>query len=338
MLDYTWEILSLYTAPHENGLDNVVKKINWRFQVTDGQYYGDSYEVTELDSPSDDSYIQYDQLSEETIISWIKANRDYDDLVFLVNQRLEENRNPQIVEKNPPWTYPITVTGKEDYLVVIDDQPNDPYKVWGALKWDSGRINNGLVERGFPELSVPDNMTVYRKGLIPTNQPLVLSDRVKIYKVEYTPQPEFDELTQYKENLSWIIENGKVVGTYFVYNKDLDQVKSDVKEIARQKRNIDILEPSDFVISGNQVKIHTDPQSYLVCLANANNMLDNDTINWKVIDGWVVATKFDLLSMASFIYQKTQQLFNQELSLNLQIDDCSTVEEIRVIYNFIVGV
>ena len=35
MANHTWEILSLYTIPSKNGLQNIVKKINWRFQITE---------------------------------------------------------------------------------------------------------------------------------------------------------------------------------------------------------------------------------------------------------------------------------------------------------------
>lgn len=337
MIEYTWEILSLYTAPHENGLDNVVKKINWRFQATEDSYYGDVYEVTELSSPSSDNYIQYDNLTEKTIINWIKLNRNYDELLELVHTRLEENKNPKIVEKNVPWEYPFHLTGEEQYLVVIDDQPNDLNKIWGPLMWDSGRINKGLKERGFEELSVPDNMIVYRKGLIPIDQPLVLSDRVKIYRVDYTPQPTFDEVFEYNEGQTWVTSSGRAVGTYFVFEKTVERIKEDFKEFARQRRNNRLFTPSEITINGKKLLTYTDAQTYLLATNKANSMSDSETVNWKMGENWILATKNDLLNISSFINTKMQEYYDEEHLFVIDVDECETVDELRDLYQVFKG-
>jgi len=331
------EILSLYTAPSEDGLENVVKKINWRFQATDGQFYGDSYEVTELSAPSADGYIAYDDLTEETIVNWIKANRDYDELVALVNERLQANKTPSIVEKNPPWEYPIQVDGNEEYLVVVDDEPNDLDKIWGPLMWNSARINKGLLERGIKDVSVPDDMTVFRKGLFPVDEPLVLSDRVKIYRVEYTARPEFDEKYEYNEGLSWVTDTGRAVGTYFVHDKTIDEIKTLFKEISQNERNRKMFAGSELTLNGETVKTYTDAQTYLLALNTAASMSDSDTVKWKLVDSWIVASKSDLNSIAQFIASKMQEFYDQEYAETQQIESCSTVEELKALYNSVMG-
>lgn len=336
-IEYNWEILSLYTAPSESGLENVVKKINWRFQATDGQYYGDSYEVTELSVPSADGYIAYDDLTEETIVGWIKANRDYDDLVSLVNERLQSNKTPSIVEKNPPWEYPIQVDGTEEYLVVVDDQPNDLDKIWGPLLWDSAKINKGLVERGIEDVSVPDDMTVFRKGLFPVDEPLVLSDRVKIYRVGYAAQPEYDEKYQTKSDLSWVTETGRAVGTYFLSDKTIDVVKDSFKEMAQQERNRLMYAGTEMELNGETVSTYTDTATYLLAVNKANDMSDSDTVKWKLVNSWIVASKSDLLAIANFIDSKMQEYYDQEYAYVQQIDACTTMEELQTLYNSVMG-
>ena len=332
MFEYTWEILSLYTAPHENGLDNVVKRINWRFQVTEGHNFGDFYSVTELTSPSPDNYIQYSDLTEETIINWIKLNRNYDEILEIVHRTLEENKNPKIIEKNPPWDYPYNLTGEEEYLVVIDDQPNDLGKIWGPLMWDSGRINRGLKERGITDVTVPDNMMVYRKGLLPIDSPLILNDRAKIYRVDYAPQPTFDEIFEYKQDLSWITDTGRAVGTYFVYDKTVDQIKTDFKEIAKQKRNQKLFTPSEYLHNGKKVLTYTDAQTYLLAKNKADTMSNDETFNWKLGETWILVTKNDLINLSKFINTKIQEYYDEEYSFVVQVENCETVDDLRNLY------
>ena len=337
MANHTWEILSLYTIPSKNGLQNIVKKINWRFQITEDKYYGDVYEVTELPDPTESNFIAYNNLSEETIISWIKQHRNYDDIVALATSRLEENKAPTITEKNPPWTYPITVDGTEKYMIVIEGQPNDLNKIYGPLSWDSKKINEGLQYRGFADLSVPSNMIVYRKGLLPTDQPLVLSDRVKIYKAEYTPEPTFDELTQTKEDLSWSIETGKAIGTYKLIDKTLDEIKKTIKEKTRLQRINSLISSAEMSLNGNTIKVYQDEQTCIVTYNKATIMSDGETINWKVVDSWINASKSDLLAIHSFIQGKIQAAYDVEYNLHNQINQSSSIDQLKTINNSITG-
>jgi hypothetical protein len=225
--EYTWEILSLYTAPSKDGKTDVVEKVNWRFQVTEGQYYGDTYEQTVLDAPAPDAdYTAYDDLTEETIISWIKSQRDYDELVALVDSRLESNKAPTVVEKIVPWEYPIETTGQEEYIMVIDDDTSDVNNVIGPIRWSSPTFNQALTERSI-DVQVPDNMIILRKGLIPVNAPLVVNDRVKIWRVaEEQVNPDYDYFLQEKHDRTWDISNGsQAVATWEVTDFSLDEVK-----------------------------------------------------------------------------------------------------------------
>lgn len=338
MDNHTWEILSLYTIPSKDGLTNIVDKINWRFQITEDKYYGDVYGHTKLPAPSGDSFTAYDDLSEETIINWVKEREDGDAIIAKATAKLEENKTPPVVEKNPPWTYPITVDGTEKYMIVVDNQPNDLTKMYGPLFWDSKKINEGLKYRGFSDLSVPSNMIVFRKGLLPTNEPLTLSDRVKIYKAEYTPEPTFDELTQTKENLSWSTETGKAVGTYRLIDKTLDEIKKSVKEKARLQRINSLIDPAEMTLNENTVKVYQDEQTCIVTYNKANIMNDSETINWKLVDSWINASKSDLLSIHSFIQGKIQSAYDAEYDLNNQINGSTSIEQLKNINNSITGV
>lgn len=336
MISYNWEILSLHTVPHQNGLNDVVKQINWRFQASDGVYFGDISGYTELIPPSHDSYIQYQNLTEETIQNWILENVNYDELVQTVNQKLDENKNPSIVEKTPPWHYDGHVPGDTEYLVVIDDQPNNLIKIWGPLHWDSSRINKGLQLRGFEDLRVPENMTMIRKGLLPVDKPLTLTERVKIYRVDYVNK-QFDELTQQRGELTWSTTTGRVVGTFENRDKSIEEIKTGLKEFLNQKSTYEQHQPVDLILNGNVVKSYIDTQTYLVTTNRMYQMSDTETVNWKLVDRWVVMTKEDLLQLSILIKDKIQSIFDFEFQKVELIESAQTVEELKQIYTSIKG-
>lgn len=334
MIEYTWEILSLYTAPQENKRNNVVKMVNWRYQATEDSYFGDHYGTTELDDPNPNSktYIKYDDLTEETIINWIKSKLDFDDLVKTVNNKLAENKNPKIIEKSVPWSNPHHLTGEEQYLVVIDDQPNIQNKTWGPLSWDSDRINMGLKERGFASLSVPDNVIVYRKGLIPIDQPLVLSDRVKIYRVDFNPQPTFDQVFEYNEGQTWVTSTGRAVGTYFVFEKPIEKIKEEFKEFVRKRRNNKFFIPAKMTLSGKEISTYTDSQTYLLAKNKAASMSDTDTVIWKLVGSWINANKKDLIQISDFVNSKMQEYYDEEYNFCIEVYKCETIGQLRDFY------
>ena len=335
MDNHTWEILSLYTVPTKDGLANVVKKINWRFQITEDKYYGDVYGHTELPEVTSDSFVAYDDLSEEKIIAWVKEHGNNDAIVAEATAKLEKNKNPSIVEKNPPWTYPITTDGTEEYMVVIDNSPNDLQKIYGPLRWNSVKINEGLKLRGFSDLSVPDTMIAFRKGLIPSNEPLVLKDNVKIYKVQEQAQPTFDELTQVREDLTYDTSSGICVGTYNIVNKSLDEVKASVKVRAKEERIGLSFQTHTMSLNGTDYKVNIEEQSNIVTNNRANVMSDSDTINWKLEDSWIVATKADLMAINNFVMAKRQEIFDGEHTRSQEIDACTTTDQLKTIYNSI---
>jgi hypothetical protein len=225
MINYTWEILSNYTVPLEGGLPNVIKKVNWRFQASEGPYSADIYEVTELDLPDPSDYTVYDNLTDEQVISWVKSKIDYDNLVERVNIRLEDQKFPKLVEKSPPWIQPFPYTGDEQYLMVFN---NDIADVDGPFTWNANYINSVLKSKSIVfELDI-DRM-LYNKRLVPVSQPLHINDQVSIYRISDIFQLEIaDRVYKIEGPTTWSIQNGTVVGHRSVHDKTLEQIKEEL--------------------------------------------------------------------------------------------------------------
>lgn len=73
MIKYNWKIEALDCIISENGLENVIQNIHWRYVGTSEKgNISDVYGVESLEFPSPDNFISTDKLTNEIIISWLE--------------------------------------------------------------------------------------------------------------------------------------------------------------------------------------------------------------------------------------------------------------------------
>jgi hypothetical protein len=102
-ITYTWVISQLDCAPHENGLDDVVKTIHWRYQATDGAYTADCYGTVGVGDVDPDDFTPYPDLTKDQIVEWLEANLDVESLEQGLAAELADLANPPIVSPDLPW-------------------------------------------------------------------------------------------------------------------------------------------------------------------------------------------------------------------------------------------
>jgi hypothetical protein len=328
-MNHKWEILKLNVVPSLDGLESVVKSVNWRFTVQEEMHYGDVYSVTELTYPKTESFIRYEDLTEETVIDWIKNNIDYSSLLEKATTILENNKNPKILEKDPPFEKKEKYTGNEEYLIVID---NDLEKRWGPFKWNSNRANNGLIHYGITDYKFPFDIIMYQKELLPDNTPFRVNERITLYKVEYTQKPkDYNELLEYTDNLSWITDSGKAVGTYFIRNRTVDELKELLIEKTLAKYNdMRYKNLIDFEFNNKIYKVGSDYDTILL-LFFANLTLNNrETAVIKLPNSleYIEFNKELLDSLSNTIYNHLDNIIQQERTTVELIKSSSTIEEL----------
>lgn len=109
-MDINWTILSLECKTNENGLTNVVYKVYWKCTATEiiGEttYSSEMSAPLNIPSPNPDNFIQYESLTREQVIEWVKdtfgvvgVQEIYDSLQNDINEQI----NPTIVSLTPPW-------------------------------------------------------------------------------------------------------------------------------------------------------------------------------------------------------------------------------------------
>jgi hypothetical protein len=335
MVEYSYEIFRLYTAPSKDGLTNVVTGANWRYQIQEDSHYADIYLVTNFSDPDSENFTQFEGLTDETVFSWIEDNENLEQIQLDLQEKLEKVKNPDVIEKLVPWTSEKTskYTGEEDYLLVFDDEPEDPLKIWGPMKWNSKIANNGLKSRGVKDYTFPEDIIMYQKELLPeTNS--VVNERTKIYRVEYTEQPELNPIFQYHEGLSWVTTSGKAVGTYFVIDRTLEDAKKEFIQQIEQKSSEDQNSGVDIVIQDKTINARTDLGTRL-SLTQQWLLADEDAnIKCKLnLTDWITVTKSELKTIINQLNAHVQTFLDQECEIVEQVNECVNIDELKDVVN-----
>lgn len=333
-LQYEWEIMSLYTEPSRDGLENVVKKINWRYQVTDGANYGDTYGVTELPTVSDSSsFTAYADLSEDTIISWIKANDDFDAIKAKVDEKLTKNKTPEIVEKATPWDKTDTYTGDEEYLIVWDNDPNDIDKIWGPFKWSSAGANKGLKHRGGTDFRFEDDIIMYRKGLLPTDAPVTVDTNIKLWKVDYEPTRVYDAIYEYLDPQTWDLSNGQTaIRTFRVSDKELADAKAFLQSDLSTTSFNNQISGTTITVQGQSVKVATTFVAQTALFQKWSMMEDGASAKCKLNEtDWFTLTKEEIKGVLDSIAANLQTILDEEETICDQIKAATSLDDLKAI-------
>ena len=103
MINYSWQISQLDTAPQEGNLNDVVKTVHWRYKAVDGDYQAETYSSFACGEPSPNDFTAYPDLTEQDVIGWLESGLDIDSMKESLANQIEALKNPPIVVKPLPW-------------------------------------------------------------------------------------------------------------------------------------------------------------------------------------------------------------------------------------------
>lgn len=330
MLTYTWHVLSLYTKPSLNDLTDVVRRITWRYQLTDGGNYGEIYKDTYLPEPSDtNTYIAYSDLSEETIIGWIQSIEDIPALQAELQIKLEKSKNPDLLENKLPWIFEDRYKPREDkYAMVFNGEV-----VYGPVHWHSDGMNAALESCGYPR-SMPDDILVFRKGIVPYDKPLIVSDNLKIYKVQLINDQPPENPFYDNGHIVWDLSGDIAIGTYESVPKSLALAKGHVE--ASILGWVQSLTDVAVKVNINNVDhwFWAQLPYRLELMYRFNTMDDNATFQFKTGgNAWVELNKSNLVTILAALEERVQYITVWERDKMALKDQAFTIDELVNVYD-----
>ena len=109
---YTWTVTMLECVPAANGLQNIVQTIRWKLSGDDGVNSTEINNVTPIAPPNSGEFIQYSNLTEEQVITWLTdtlGEQRVAEAKSVVDNMLELMANPPVITPELPWAPPPTL-------------------------------------------------------------------------------------------------------------------------------------------------------------------------------------------------------------------------------------
>lgn len=104
---YQWEIMNLHPKKSLNGLNDVISAVSYVYRGTredgvDAFVSGMLY----LSTPNTESFINYSDITKETIILWLESNVNVQEFKTQIQSMIEDDSSQFVTEYNLPlpWT------------------------------------------------------------------------------------------------------------------------------------------------------------------------------------------------------------------------------------------
>jgi hypothetical protein len=105
-LETKWVVVQMDTAPSEDTLTDVVKRVHYRYEGTDEQYFADIYGVLSCETPSETDFTAYENLTYEQVCQWLEAGLNTEAMNENLATQIENLKNPPIVNLPLPFSNP----------------------------------------------------------------------------------------------------------------------------------------------------------------------------------------------------------------------------------------
>jgi len=203
-----------------------------------------------------------------------------------------------------------------DY-VLVEDQVSVLY---GPGPWKHRFIQNDV-----------DNLEIdYKVSPTEPGSYLKIADNLEVYPASVTIPP-FDGNYQELSGPFWVFDNQVASGTYTVKDRDLTQIKGNLKNILAAERYKKEVAGVKLVVQGVEVTLETDRDIRNLFVQKYSLMGEGDTSGWKFPEAWLTLTKEDLGIIIATGAAYIQAQFDWEKNFVDQLDAATSIEELKVI-------
>jgi hypothetical protein len=108
---YQWEIMNLHPKKSLDGLNDVISAITYVYRGTredgvDGFVSG----MLNLPTPNVESFINYSDITQETIISWLESSFNIQEFKTQIQSRIEDGSPQFVTDYNLPLPWATVTT------------------------------------------------------------------------------------------------------------------------------------------------------------------------------------------------------------------------------------
>jgi hypothetical protein len=104
MINYKWTFSAFDCKVDEEGLNNVVTTVHWRYRGTDKDgITAEVYGAQAVGEPNPDAFTPYPEISEEQVIGWMESMIDMEAMNENIANQINLIKNPIQVTLTPPF-------------------------------------------------------------------------------------------------------------------------------------------------------------------------------------------------------------------------------------------
>jgi hypothetical protein len=104
MITYKWTFSAFDCRVNEEGMQDVVTTVHWRYDGTDEDgITAGMYGAQSVPTPNPDAFTPYPELSEEQVIGWMESMMDMKTMNENIAVQIELIKNPVQITLPPPF-------------------------------------------------------------------------------------------------------------------------------------------------------------------------------------------------------------------------------------------
>lgn len=106
IITINWTIDGMDVVPNKSVYTNVVSNIHWRVLATYENYMISVYGEESIEYQLRETFIPYEELTQETVINWVKQTMGIEkvtEIENMVTEKLNNLVNPEVVALSLPW-------------------------------------------------------------------------------------------------------------------------------------------------------------------------------------------------------------------------------------------
>lgn len=195
--------------------------------------------------------------------------------------------------------------------------------ILGPKRWNKLAFEDCLLEDCDISFTLPSSND--------NNEPIIVSDTIKILHVVALPQPNYNGKIQRLDGPYWNFTDTTAEMYFGIADLDIDAVKNMLKTTAANNRYAKEVSGIKYLVQEQEVTVDTARGSRDIFLQTYLAMADNELIEWKFPEGWFSLAKWELGGIVGAGKKHIQDCFAWEQTKGLEIDSKTTLAELDAI-------
>lgn len=201
------------------------------------------------------------------------------------------------------------------FVIVYNNQV-----ILGPMPWRKLFFENIIMEDCEVEVTLPQK----------NDTPFTVNEEIVILPARYTHE-DFNPVTQKHNGPFWNITESEAVGNFVTLDKDVDHVKSELKQLVADKRWTKEISGIKVTFNGTEYSVDTSREGRKVYIEQLQ--MNSTSYDWKFNEGYLTLTNTDLQSVVDSINQHIQTCFAEERTRISDIESKTTLTELQTLYD-----